>query len=304
MKRLLTALVLIPLVLLAVFRAPDWLFFALVGVVALLATIEYLQIVEAYGVKVFRWTTLVAVGGMFAIPVWWNMQRAEVELVANLCQVILVLFMTLVLVPSLYLCVGMREQDLKSVLPGAAMSAFAVPYIGGAMLSLALLRTIFAAGWYFVLFTFFAVWVGDSAAYYVGRSIGRIKFSPRISPSKTWEGAIASVVGAVAMVALFNHFAPQIESWMSRIHLLPGDVGRIKPAPLTIICLLGALINIAAQLGDLFESLIKRGAGVKDSGTLLPGHGGMLDRIDALLFAAPVAFLLFFRFVGRFFGIF
>lgn len=291
MKRLLTALVLIPLVLLAVFRAPDWLFCALVGGVALLATIEYLQIVAAYGVTVFRWTTLILVILTFALGSFLLTERAGIfDIRAQGVSVMAsVLF---IFSPSLYLLAGMQELDLKAVLPGAAMSFIGVPYISGAMICLALARAC-NVGWFFVLFTFFAVWVGDSAAYYVGRAFGRIKFSPRISPKKTWEGAIASVIGAVFVVALFSGFAAQIQSGLIHVHLLVGDTGTVKSGPIWLVCLLGALINIAAQLGDLFESLIKRGAGVKDSGTLLPGHGGMLDRIDALLFAAPVALVLF-----------
>jgi phosphatidate cytidylyltransferase len=135
----------------------------------------------------------------------------------------------------------------------------------------------------------------------VGRSIGRHKFSPRISPKKTWEGAIASVVGAVIVVAIFSYYAFPIQQALIRVHLLSAS--GVTRAPLWIVCLIGALLNVAAQLGDLFESLIKRGAGVKDSGTILPGHGGILDRIDALLFAAPVAFVLFVVFGDKFLAV-
>ncbi len=294
MKRLLTALVLIPLVLLAVFRLPDPIFVAVVGMVAALATMEYLQIIRSYGFAEFRVTTYASVAVLYLVTMAatrpfseWAASRG-IPIIAVFCLIALPIFF--VFSPSIFLLAGMREDDLRRVLPGAAMSFFAVPYIGGALACLALLRTSFAgaAGWFFVLFTFFAVWVGDTAAYYVGRSIGRVKFAPRISPKKTWEGAIASVVGAVIVVALFNHFALQIQHGLMRIHLVL-DSG-VRPAPLWLACLIGALLNIAAQLGDLFESLIKRGAGVKDSGTILPGHGGVLDRFDSLLFAVPFVY--------------
>jgi phosphatidate cytidylyltransferase len=306
MKRLLTALVLIPLVLLAVFRLPDPIFIAVVGLIAILATTEYLQIVKSYGYAEFRLTTYSVIAVLYLIV----MLIMRTNWISGLLVLVLPAVL-LIFAPSAFLVAGMREGDLRRVLPGAAMSFFAVPYIGGSLACIALLRTFTSSGWFFVLFTFFAVWVGDSAAYYVGRSIGRYKFSPRISPKKTWEGAVASVVGAVIVVAIFSHFAPQIESALRRVHLVAelqpvpsyGDVVQpviLTRAPLWIVCLIGALLNIAAQLGDLFESLIKRGAGVKDSGTILPGHGGILDRIDALLFAAPVAFVLFVAFGNKF----
>ena len=114
--------------------------------------------------------------------------------------------------------------------------------------------------------------------------------APRISPKKTWEGAAASLAASLVVgILLFNH-ALQISSFLLRVGLIErrdGLFGWRSRRCGRSSCLTIAL-NIAAQLGDLVESLIKRGAGVKDSGTILPGHGGMLDRIDALLFAAPV----------------
>jgi phosphatidate cytidylyltransferase len=114
--------------------------------------------------------------------------------------------------------------------------------------------------------------------------------SPRISPKKTWEGAGASVLASVAVGWLLFHYALPLSSALLRAGLIErrdGLFGLEQPAMGPVI-VLTIILNVAAQLGDLVESLIKRGAGVKDSGALLPGHGGMLDRIDALLFAAPV----------------
>ena|ERR1700685_2334988 len=124
---------------------------------------------------------------------------------------------------------------------------------------------------------FFALalnWIGDSAAYYGGRVFGRHKLAPVVSPKKTWEGAAASVAASVAFGLLYlGHFMPRVPCW--------EVVG------------MAALGNVAGQFGDLAESAIKRGAGVKDSGNLLPGHGGMLDRVDSSLFALPAVYLLF-----------
>ncbi|HWB98977.1 MAG TPA: phosphatidate cytidylyltransferase, partial [Bryobacteraceae bacterium] len=120
-------------------------------------------------------------------------------------------------------------------------------------------------------------WIGDAGAYYVGRRLGRHKLAPRISPGKSWEGAIASV----AVSVLFGVF------YLARF--LPS-------VPAAAAIAISAVANIAGQLGDLAESAIKRGAGVKDSGTILPGHGGFLDRVDSTLFVLPVVYL-YIRFV-------
>jgi phosphatidate cytidylyltransferase len=295
MKRVLTALVLIPLVLLAVFRAPDWLFTLLVGVVAVLATIEYLQIAAKYGYRVYPVVTCLCVGIIF-VAVAASMSPNYLEYVPHSMVPLAVLVFVLVLAPSVLLGASMRSVDLKHAFPGAAFSYFAIPYVGVSMLCLAVLRFL-RGGWFFVLFTFFAVWMGDTAAYYVGRSIGKTKFAARVSPKKTWEGAIASVVAAVVVGVAFTWSPKSLES-------IDWSVGPaldfIRP-PLWAPVLIALMINVAAQMGDLFESLIKRGAEVKDSGTMLPGHGGILDRIDALLFAAPVALVMFMIWGERFY---
>ena len=114
--------------------------------------------------------------------------------------------------------------------------------------------------------------------------------SPEISPKKTWEGAAASIVASVIIGTLWIQHAPGISSTLFQAGLIERRDGMfgLQEPQLWPIILLSALVNLAAQLGDLVESLIKRGAGVKDSGTILPGHGGMLDRIDAMLFAVPL----------------
>ncbi len=144
-----------------------------------------------------------------------------------------------------------------------------------------------------VAFLLFVVWAGDTAAYYAGRAWGRHKMAPSLSPGKTWEGAIASVVGSVVIAAALFGLATlmqepsnsEVLSWLQRA--LPSAV-LSYPDEIWYWLGLAAMINVAGQVGDLAESALKRSAGVKDSGNLLPGHGGILDRIDALLLAAPV----------------
>jgi phosphatidate cytidylyltransferase len=130
------------------------------------------------------------------------------------------------------------------------------------------------------------VWISDSAAYFIGRRFGKRKLAPAISPGKTWEG----VAGALAAVALYALAWASLSSPAG----LPLGPGRAQLGPVWILPVLLGLA-VAGMIGDLFESLIKRQAGVKDSGTLLPGHGGMLDRIDAPLAMLPLAVLAFTR---------
>lgn len=281
MKRVLTAAVLIPLVLLAVFLAPGWLFTALIGVVALLATVEYMTLAAGYGYEPFRFLTYVLLITLYLIL---GMLTGPQDL--------LYIIFFFGLTPFVYLCAGMKRSDMRSVFPGAAFSYIALAYIGFSLWCLAFIREVSGAGWMLLLFTFAVIWIGDTAAYYVGRSLGKTKFAPAISPKKTWEGAIASGLAAIVIGIVLISFASQISAALARIHLLRWPT-RFVPTPMWITASIALIINIAGQIGDLLESLIKRGAGVKDSGSMLPGHGGILDRIDALLFAAPVALILF-----------
>jgi phosphatidate cytidylyltransferase len=290
MKRILTAIVLVPLVLLAVFRAPLWLFLLLTALVALAAASEYLGIVAGYGLEPFRLLTYFYTAALFLI--YYYGQSYGGPMLAGV--LLLLLF-----IPFLLLTAATARAEFKTSVPGAAMSYLALPYIALPLLLLALMRQS-TRGWIYVVFTFLAVWVGDTAAMYVGKSMGRHKLAPRISPGKTVEGTIASLLFSVLVCCIFARFIPEIASALGRMHLLAEtpESSVVMPtvyarAPLWLAALIAAVTNAAGQLGDLLESALKRGAGVKDSGTMLPGHGGILDRIDALLLALPVAFLLF-----------
>jgi phosphatidate cytidylyltransferase len=298
MKRILTALILIPLVLLAVFLAPLWLFVLLSAVVAVAATWEYLGIVSAYGFDAFRVLTCLYAAALFAI---YYFSRTS-GLTAMIGGVLLLLLFT----PFVLLSAALGRADLKSAVAGASMGYLAMGYIALPLVLLSVLREA-TRGWMFVLFTFLAVWVGDTAAMYVGKSMGRHKLSPRISPGKTVEGAVASLLFSIVVCCLFAHFLPEIAAGLTRIHLLREQAVSFAteaPAyvrvPVWLAAVVAAIINAMAQLGDLLESALKRGAGVKDSGSMLPGHGGILDRIDALLLAVPVALVVFLAVGSRF----
>jgi|SRR5215472_4256671 len=294
MKRVLTAVVLIPLVLLLVFKAPLWLFTLVVGLVILLCLHEYLGIVERYGITPVRWpvylvSILLVVATYIFIATQYNPDTSRygtyLAISLNLHWSILLLLPLIFGIPVLF------RREMRMALAASAASAFGFFYIAVSLVLLIWMRWTLG----FTLLTIFvllSVWGGDIAAYYVGRSLGRHKLAPVVSPNKTWEGAIASVIASVAIAFLVFHFSQQISRQFtvtSPEYAPPLRFSRSGSLNMLLVCALGMVTNIAAQFGDLFESALKRGAQVKDSGSLLPGHGGMLDRIDALLFAIPVA---------------
>jgi len=310
-KRVATAVVLIPIVLLVVFRGPLWLFAAVVGLIALITTREYLGLAEAYGIKPNRVLTYLFTAILFASAVAefvieWQMSHISSQVLLRGVSprehpylVFAIALNTIardaVLLSAIVFLVSiMRRADLRSSLPGAAASVLGLVYISLPFTLLINVRAR-AAGAFYVFYLLVVVWAGDILAFLVGRSAGRHKLAPTISPNKSWEGTVASLVGATALGTSILAYGEAIVGFLRNSDLLPAQQSSILsvgpyPArhPLWMYILLSAALNVAAQLGDLVESMLKRGAGVKDSGSLLPGHGGMLDRIDALLFAAPV----------------
>jgi phosphatidate cytidylyltransferase len=194
--------------------------------------------------------------------------------------------LTVGLVATLLMATSRAESALICLLAGMPLAAliarlaggqpgwtgFGVGYVGLPALALVWLRGVPELGLAILIWLLVVVWTTDTAAYFAGRAIGGPRLAPAISPSKTWAGLCGGMFGAALTGAL--------AAWLfgsGRLLLAAG---------------LGALLAAVAQLGDLVESGFKRAAGVKDSGTLIPGHGGLLDRIDGLLFAAPALALL------------
>lgn len=166
------------------------------------------------------------------------------------------------------LATALRQNNLREILPHTASAFFGAIYtfLPWHFAELLRLRSI-----HWLFFALALNWFGDSAAYYAGRAFGKHRLAPIVSPKKSWEGAVGAVAGSVIFgVVYMGYFQPQVASW--------------KIISVTVIA------NIAGQLGDLAESAMKRGAGVKDSGSILPGHGGLLDRVDSSLFAVPVVY--------------
>ena len=283
LKRVLTAVVLIPIVLLLVLRAPVPVVAFVAGVVALLAIHEFLKLSESYQIQPLYKPAYIFAGLFFLLIAISPAQTPALSTSGFAFFAVCAAALS----PFIFLAVAMRRAELSSAFPAAMTAAFAFCYIALPMASLVQLREQWE-GSFFILYLLLVVWAGDIFAYFIGKSLGTHRMSPRVSPNKTWEGAVASVVASVAVGMLMTHFAAPISRGLLHAHLIDQKDGVFTEPAMFPIIVLSIVLNIAAQLGDLVESLIKRGAGVKDSGAILPGHGGMFDRIDALLFAAPV----------------
>ncbi len=294
LKRIATAVVLIPIVLALILRAPVPVLAVVAAIVALLTIYEFLKLTESYGVQPLRWPTYIFTGLFFLVVA---ISAGGETPLAGTGKFLVALGFGAAIAPFLFLTIVMRRGELRSGYPAAAAAVFAFTYIALPMGMLVQLREQ-AAGAIYLLYLLLIVWAGDIFAYFVGKSMGRHLMSPRISPKKTWEGAAASLAASVGVGWLLFRHAEQISSALLHYGLItrPGGMYGLEIPDMGPVILLTIVLNIAAQLGDLVESLIKRGAGVKDSGAILPGHGGMFDRIDALLFAAPV---LWFYTAGR-----
>jgi phosphatidate cytidylyltransferase len=255
MTRVLSALVLLPIVIGTVWFLPPVGTLVLALIAAALAFIEYANIAGALGTHVPRLVSGTAViaacgalgGGWVAIDV--------------------VMMTALITIGALAVASG---QPGPAILRDAAASIFPIAYLGLPLGALAAVRTSGGRG--AVVLMMVAIVISDSAQYYTGRALGRRPLAPSISPNKTVEGAIGGLVfGTIALALGARLVFPGPSVWL--------------------VALVGASIAALGIVGDLFESLLKRSAGIKDSGTIIPGHGGVLDRIDSWLFAAPVYYV-------------
>jgi len=246
MKRVVTALFLVPIAVYSALFAPWWLFFGVIALVALLCFKEYASITESFA-------PLGYVAGLLV-------------LIAPPQQTMLVMILSALGA----MCLTLAGDDLSRAFVRTCALLLGIIYIFGAWKTAILLHDV-NPNW--LMFGLLVNWVGDTGAFYVGRKFGRHKLAPRVSPGKSWEGAVASAISGVLFGVIY----------------LPLT---IKATALGTAAVLALAANIAGQVGDLAESAIKRGAGVKDSGSLLPGHGGLLDRVDSTLFALPVLYTL------------
>jgi len=264
MKRVLTAAVLIPVVLFLVFLGPklNWVFTLAVTGIAALAAWEFLGLAEQGGARPPKFAVMAVLGILFATNSAWPDRTMAVFCLLSLALLVYCTFW----------------RPVGQVMADATASVFCLVYIGFTLLSLPALHDE-SNGPSVVTFLLCAVWAGDTFALYVGRAWGKRKLAPTLSPNKTWEGAIGSMAGSLLAAGLLLYLATLLQRRDITLLSYPDETW--------YWLVLAAVVNVAAQLGDLAESALKRSVGVKDSGALLPGHGGVLDRIDALILAAP-----------------
>ncbi len=258
-RRLRTTSIALPAALAVVFFAPGDLAFGVFFAIFFLAAVEFLKMARHLAPSaplgsLLAWLALASIagfllvrGGPREIPAWW--------LLAALSLLVAVAGLTTLL----------GRTEVRHGLAAMGILAFAVPYFAIPPIGLYWLQAL--DPW--LLFAFLAiVWLGDTAAWGIGKAFGRHRLAPVVSPRKSWEGAVAGLLAGLLAMAVWSQLR----------------LGELRPE----LLLLAAVTAVVAQLGDLMESVIKRGAGMKDSSNLLPGHGGFLDRLDALLLATPV----------------
>jgi phosphatidate cytidylyltransferase len=274
-KRVATAAVLIPCVVGLVLWGSTALLALGTALVILLALFEFFALGDAIGHRPYRFWTATCV--LVLVFVQWNapgglpvpMMRVVTRVgilgswfAMPTLEDVFFLFLVGVAVLTLW-----TKRPMVEALPAAGMSSSGLLLVALPLTYAIRLHASGTDGPRLLMFVLVITWVGDTAAYFVGRAIGKHPLAPVLSPKKSWEGTIASILGALLVAVVFAR-------WLM--------------VPLPHLLAMAVVGNIAGQAGDLLESAYKRSAGVKDSGSLLPGHGGVLDRIDALILAIPV----------------
>lgn len=263
MKRFISGIIAIPLVLGVVLYGSPLLFFFLVAAVVLVASYEYFSMISKMGVEGF--------------PIEGGVLCFLLLLGFYLGFKFLIIF-GILLPLTLFMAWYFRENNVRVALDPIAYTVLGIFYIAGLGGYFLLIHSQ-DGGSKMVVFLLLLIWVGDIAAFYVGQSLGKHKLMPAVSPNKTVEGAVANVLGTLLMALcarlwFFDEFS------------------------LTHCLIAGFICGIIGQFGDMLESLIKRSCRVKDSSLLIPGHGGVLDRIDSLLFAGPAFYCYYQLFLG------
>ncbi len=260
-KRELFAVIAGPLVLACIIWAPGWVSACLISVLVVIAGDELFRMALGSGLATGRVLPVIALSGLLAAAVIWGPMGLAFAVAA-----------VVVMAPALHLA---HTGAPEGALAGTAVDVFGVLYIGitgACFVWLRILPSDNTAGIRLLLLFLLAIWIGDSGAYYIGKNFGRHHMSPIVSPKKTWEGLAGGVAATFGGAAAFHAIAP-----------LPYGWGHVLG--------LAAILSVTAPIGDLIVSLFKRDTGVKDSSSLIPGHGGLLDRTDSLLFSAPLILL-------------
>jgi phosphatidate cytidylyltransferase len=278
LARILTASILIPIVVALVWWGPPPLLAVVAAGVALLALAEFFKLGERVGLRAFyKWTMVCAAGLFYSQYSQGLIETHEfghgvyIARAGGVVAVSVESIFLIFLFGAASIVLAMR-RPLQESMAAISLSSAALVFLALPFSYVVRIDEIERTGRELILFTLCLIWAGDMLAYFVGRLLGRLPMAPALSPKKTWEGALANLIGSLLVAVGFAY-------WM-----------QLNFSTLLII---GALANIAGQMGDLLQSAFKRGAAVKDSGTLLPGHGGMLDRIDSLVLASPVVWVAF-----------
>ncbi len=275
-KRILTALISIPVILTVHFgMVPVLLLLELAVVLALL---EYFHILDSCNSPHQKYPGLLAV---VLLPIGFYFQiTTGIHFPAAIITMLVLVLLSL----------AVLSGDLSGAVSTVSVTLFGVLYIGWLSGHLILLRGINPCGESLVYLLLFVTWISDISAYLVGTKFGRHRLAERISPKKSWEGTIAGVVAAVVAALLWRE--------VSGLKIFSGGGLSLQFLNPAWCILIGLLLGVGGQAGDLAESMLKRNAGLKDSGNILPGHGGILDRCDSLLFNIPLLYYCI-RFILR-----
>jgi phosphatidate cytidylyltransferase len=262
LKRWMTGIVAVPVLIYVVGFGPRWLFHGVVFLAALTGLIEFYRITSPECPKFIRWSSL-----FLCFCLFFFTSRGELFLIPAIVCLWAVLPLTFFMLT--YGASRARTSELTGKLVLAPVY-ICLP------LSMLVIMDRFPRGNHWIFFLLSVIFLSDTGAFYFGRFFGRHKLYPEVSPGKTWEGAIGGLLCSLPAVFLFPLFSPIYRPNLS-------------------IVVLAACLSISGQIGDLAESMLKRQHGVKDSGRILPGHGGVLDRIDGLLFSIPVLYVFLTR---------
>lgn len=264
--REITAAILSPVTIWIIGWAPNPLFDAVIAIVGTLALYEFLVLGQRKGYTI---PIVICVAAMLFIIAAFILEPISVEMGV---------FLALLLIPAAYV---LSNGALEDALPSSGIAVLATLYVGMLGGSLVRLHNDFPEGPRLIFFLLLVVWLGDAGAYYCGKTFGKHKMSPRISPKKTVEGGIGGALTSV-ITAIVIHFT------------------FFPTFPLLHAVIAGVLLSATGMIGDLAESMWKRSAAVKDSGTFLPGHGGFLDRFDSIFYTAPILYSYWFLIVHHF----
>jgi len=264
--REITAAILSPLAIWIIGWAPNPVFDAVIGIIGTLALYEFLVLGKRKGYTI---PIIICIAAMLFIVAAFILEPISVEMGV---------FLALLVIPASYV---FASGSLDDALPSSGIAMLATLYVGMLGGSLVRLHNDFAEGHKLIFFLLLVVWLGDAGAYYFGKTFGQHKLSPRISPKKTVEGGIGGAITSV-ITAIVIHFT------------------FFPTFPLLHAIIAGVILSFTGMLGDLAESMWKRSAAVKDSGTLIPGHGGFLDRFDSIFYTAPILYSYWFLIVHHF----